>query len=96
MADLLRNCDVTFTSNITSAAVDAYCLGVPVIQKLDGNEFNMSPLRGLDNVVYVRNSVELATALSKTKQHKLAVTVPYFCLDNTLSRWRDVLDLIPK
>ena len=96
LADLLRNCDVTFTSNITSAAVDAYCLGVPVIQMLDGNEFNMSPLRGLDNVVYVRNSVELATALSKTKQHKLAVTVPYFCLDNTLSRWRDVLDLISK
>jgi surface carbohydrate biosynthesis protein (TIGR04326 family) len=44
LVELLADCDVAFTSNITSAAVDAYCFGVPVVSVLDGNTFNMSPL----------------------------------------------------
>ena len=91
LADLLANCDVAFTSNITSVAVDAYCLGVPVIQMLDGNEFNTSPLRGLDNVVYVSDFMELAVALGRTKKSKCEFIEPYFFLDMTLDRWQKLL-----
>lgn len=93
LADLLAGCDVVFTSNITSAAVDAYCSGIPVIQMLDGNTFNVSPLRGMDGAVYVSNPMELAEALSKAKCCERIVAEPYFCLDEELPRWRKLLGL---
>lgn len=93
LAELLVNCDVTFTSNITSAAVDAYCVGVPVVSVLDGNTFNMSPLCGLKGVAYITNPTELAAALSGAKQRERVLAEPYFCLDNELSRWGGVLGL---
>ena len=95
LASLLADCDVVFTSNITSAAVDAYCSGISVIQMLDGNTFNVSPLRGLKNVVYVTNPMELAGALGNAKYHKRVVSDPYFCLDVALPRWRKLLGLNP-
>ncbi|MDP3086728.1 MAG: hypothetical protein Q8M99_00835 [Methylotenera sp.] len=91
LTDLLMKCDIAFTSNITSAAVDAYCLGVQVIQMLDGNEFNTSPLRGLGNVTYVRNSMELVLALGNAKHYKCAMAEPYFYLDESLPRWKKLL-----
>jgi len=93
LADLLADCDVVFTSNITSAAVDAYCSGISVIQMIDGDTFNVSPLRGLKGAVYVTNPMELAEALSSAKYHNGAVPEPYFCLDQSLPRWRELLGL---
>lgn len=93
LADLLAGCDVVFTSNITSAAVDAYCTGVPVVQMLDGNTFNISPLRGLKNAAYVSNPMELSEALSNAKGRKCEAIEPYFYLDEALPRWRKLLGL---
>lgn len=91
LAELLADCDVVFTSNITSAAVDAYCSGIPVIQMLDGNAFNMSPLRGLKGVVYVTNPMELAETLRNARNRERVVAKPYFYLDEELPRWRKLL-----
>lgn len=93
LAELLANCDVVFTGNITSAAVDAYCFGVPVVSALDGNAFNMSPLRNLKGVVYVTNADELATALGNIKQRERVLPEPYFHLDKGVPRWRKLLGL---
>lgn len=93
LTELLADCDVVFSGNITSAAVDAYCFGVPVVSVLDGNTFNMSPLRGLKGVVYVTNSDELAVALGNAKQRDRVLAEPYFCLDKGLPRWRKLLCL---
>lgn len=93
LVELLADCDVAYTSNITSAAVDAYCSAIPVVQVLDGNTFNMSPLRGLKGVVYVTNPKELAAALRNTKQHECILAEPYFCLDNGLPRWRKLFGM---
>jgi surface carbohydrate biosynthesis protein (TIGR04326 family) len=95
LAELLADCDVAFTSNITSAAVDAYVAGVPVVSVLDGNSFNMSPLRGLAGVVYVNTAVELAVALRNARNREIVATEPYFCLDKDLPRWRKLLGLSP-
>ena len=92
LPSLLLKCDIAFTSNITSAAVDAYCLGVPVIQMLNGSEFKTSPLRGLNNVLYVTTPMELAVALCNAKYSK-PITKPYFYFGNKLSRWRKLLDI---
>lgn len=95
LAELFVDCDVIFTSNITSAAVDAYCSGIPVVQMLDGNTFNMSPLRGLKGVVYVANPIELAEALRNAKQRARVMPEPYFCLDKELPRWQKLLGMSP-
>lgn len=93
LSDLLSDCDVAFTSNITSAAVDAYGAGVLVLSVLDGGAFNMSPLRGLGGVIYVTSSRELAHALSHTLESKGRSAEAYFCLDKQLPRWRSLLGL---
>lgn len=95
LADLLLECDVVFTSNITSAAVDAYCSGVTVIQMLDGDTLNVSPLRGLKGVIYVTSPDELTAALLEAKKCECAVPVTYFYLDEKLPRWRVLLNLSP-
>lgn len=95
LSELLPNCDVVFTSNITSVAVDTYYSGIPVVQILDGKKFNMSPLRGLNGVVYVRNPMELVEALVNAKHREQEVSQPYFYLDTELPRWRQLLGLTP-
>lgn len=96
VSELLAECDVAFTGNITSAAADAYSAKVPVVSVLDGNAFNMSPLRGLEGVVYVTTAVELADALRNVRNHEPAAAEPYFCADSRLPRWRKLLGLRPE
>lgn len=93
LLELLADCDAVYTSNITSAAVDAYCQGVPVVAMLDGNTFNMSPLRGMVGVMYVTTPAELARALMASRDCARMATQPYFCLDKRLSRWRKLLGI---
>lgn len=95
LAKLLSECDVAYSSNITSAAVDAYCTGLPVVSMLDSNSFNISPLRGLEGVMYVTNHTELAAALRTARDCARVVAEPYFCLDKELPRWRKLLGLNP-
>jgi len=91
--ELIGKCDVVFTSNVTSAAVDAYFSNVPVVQILDGNSLNMSPLRGLRDVVYVTNPYELAQTLNNVNQRRNSSEEPYFYLDRNLPRWNRLLGL---
>ena len=93
LADLLSDCDAVFAGHITSAVVDAYVAGIPVVSMLDGKMFNMSPLRNLDRVVFVDNPYELAGALSKIGETEGSEAKPYFHLDRKLNRWRRLLDL---
>jgi surface carbohydrate biosynthesis protein (TIGR04326 family) len=90
---LLGGCDVAYTSNITSAAVDAYYAGIPVISVLDGNALNMSPLRGTPDVTFVSSPAELSVALLQMKRIKHGRPAAYFCLDLQLPRWRKLLNL---
>jgi surface carbohydrate biosynthesis protein (TIGR04326 family) len=93
LVELFMKCDVVFTSNSTSASIGAYISGLEVIQVLDGNSFNLSPLRGVDNVVYVKNSKELLNSLSKiyNKRPPNLNIKNFFHLDIDLKRWRALL-----
>lgn len=95
LGELLAESDVVFTSNITSAAVDAYCAGIPVIQVLDGNAFNMSALRGLKCSVFVGNPQELIAALRAARTQGCTQSRSYFFVDRQLPRWRRLLDIPP-
>lgn len=90
---LLSDIDVAFTSNITSAAVDAYFSGVPVVSMLDGDSFNISPLRGLKGVSFVTSPSELGSALLNSRGKEIQHAEPYFFLDRKLPLWRKLLSV---
>jgi surface carbohydrate biosynthesis protein (TIGR04326 family) len=90
---LLVDCDVAYTSNMTSAAVDAFSSGVPVVSVLDAEAFNISPLRGVGGVSYVTNPAELASSLLEAHGKKSATPPDYFRLDRELPRWQELLGL---
>jgi surface carbohydrate biosynthesis protein (TIGR04326 family) len=93
LTELFLGCDVVFTSNTTSAAVDAYCSGLPVVQMLAGNTLNLSPLRGLKGASYVTAPQELASALLHVRHDDCIATEPFFYLDQELPRWVKLLNL---
>ncbi len=90
---LLGRCDVAYTNNITTAAVDAYCAGVPVVSILDPHNLNMSPLRGREGVLFVSRPGELASALRSAASAPRPPAMPqeFFTLDPVLPRWRKLL-----
>ncbi len=90
LSELFLKCDVVLTSNITSAAVDAYCSGVPLIQFKEGSSFNLSPLRNIEGVKIVIDSTELLFSLKNIKANSIE-RKPYFFLNEDLRYWRCLL-----
>lgn len=95
LAVLLPRVDVAFASNNTSAAVDAYVTGCPVVVALDEEELNFSPLRGELGVTFVSDAAELAMAIDAAGASTGAAEArtAYFFLDGGLPRWRRLLRL---
>ena len=93
LSELFAQSDVVFTSNISSIAVDAFCFGIPVIQMLDGNNFNTSPLKDLRGL-YARNPKELADLILTSHPSGVSTTSsPYFNLDADISAWLKLIDI---
>lgn len=90
---LLSECDVVYTSEMTSAAVEAYCVGLPVISVRDPNTLNMSPLRECKDIVFVSTPGELAHALNFASNTRCAARMKrdYFTVDINLPRWKHLL-----
>lgn len=93
IAILLAQCDVAYTSAVTSAAVDAYCAGVPVVSVLTADALNLSPLRDCAGPSFISTYRELAGALSlavKGERDHGSRKV-YFLLDAQLPKWKQIL-----
>lgn len=93
--ELLGDNDIAVAGNSTSAAVDAFVAGLPVIVGLQGAHLNLSPLRGRSGVAFVSSGRELVDAL-------LAVSATnrdnpdreqFFFLDSRLPRWERLLSV---
>ena len=93
LSRLFSDCDLVLTSNATSAAVDAYCFGLTVIQMLGADKFNLSPLRGHDNVCFVCNPTELLGEFTRWQHQKVLPDRPYFNLDPQLKGWKSLLEI---
>lgn len=90
---LLLDCDAVFTSSATSAAVDAYCAGVPVISAIDPVTLNLSPLRLNPDIMFVSTPEDLVSVLSmgdKLRRYPNNMNKIFF-LDAELPRWMKVL-----
>jgi surface carbohydrate biosynthesis protein (TIGR04326 family) len=93
MIESFNTCNVVVTGGSTSAAVDAYCSGLQVIQVLLPQQFNMCPLRGLPGVTYVRSAQKLKQVIDEFMFASYTDRKAYFNLDDRLPSWKKILDL---
>ena len=91
ISKLLGKYNIIYTDNITSAAVDAYCMGKQVISMLDARMLNLSPLLDYEDVMFVSSPEKLAKALNNFSGHK-NYKKKYFYLDSNLSRWEKLIN----
>jgi len=90
---ILPKVDVALASVFTSASVDAFCSGVPVIEYLDESYFNFSSLRGHSSLKYISSAEELIKTL-KGLQNWYAgsdKSEDYFWIDEDLTMWCNLL-----
>ena len=92
--NLLPDCDVAYSSSVTTAAVDAYCAGVPVVSVRDTKTLNLSPLRGCEGTQFAGTPEELAKALivAAATAHSRKGRHDFFAIDSKLPRWRKLLN----
>ncbi|VAW71394.1 FIG00766036: hypothetical protein [hydrothermal vent metagenome] len=90
---LISKCSLVLTSSVTSAAMDAYCTGKPVITILDPTKLNLSPVKDCKGVTFVSSADELVKILNVAT--KLSCDVDqgrsYFHLDADIPRWKALL-----
>lgn len=95
LADIVNDFDFAFSSNSTSAGLDALLAGLPVAVFLDDEHVNHSPLRGVEGVRFVSTPRELADALQEAEREP-GPALPiedFFWLDEQLPRWRRALSI---
>ncbi len=93
LSGILDQYDVAVSANCTSAAVDAFVAGLPVIIALDGHGLNLSPLRGCDSVRFVSSGIELGAALADARSPEVGTdrSTDFFYLTAELPRWKHLL-----
>jgi surface carbohydrate biosynthesis protein (TIGR04326 family) len=94
LGEILGAYDVAVTANSTSGSVDAYLAGLPVIIGLDGNDLNLSPLRGRRGVRFVSTCADLVDALQAAADGMNPADTDrakFFFLDPDLGRWKRLL-----
>ena len=90
---ILGSYDLAISANSTTAAVEAYQAGLPVVVVLDGRDLSLSPLRGQPDVRFVATPEELTEALQSLRRGGATNPghVPFFFLDSDLPRWQRLL-----
>jgi len=92
LEELLPKVDCVYTGNSTSAAIEAYILGIPVVTFCDPSTLNLSPLRGaVGHIKMVRSSEEFRDAMLHMLNAPSVITskkgLADFFLDDSLSSW---------
>lgn len=92
---ILDQYDIVLAANSTSSSVDAYISGLPVAIMLDGDNLNLSPLRGHPGVSFVGLPEELVSALGGIEK-KITTNNDYndfFFMGQKLTRWQNLLSV---
>lgn len=95
LAEIMQDFDLAFSSNTSSAGLDALLAGLSVVIFLDDEDFNHSPLRGVEVIRFASTAKELANALQAGRRNEFSPAAgDFFWLDNQLPRWRRVLSKV--
>ena len=97
ISQLVQDYDMAFVSSGSSAVVDLYVLGLPIILFQFEDNLDFSPLKGFADLPTVGTSRELLQALTNTE---VPVGLPHdvddiFFLDPSLDRWNSLIDGSP-
>ena len=97
ISQLVQDYDMAFVSSASSAVVDLYVLGLPIILFQFEDNLDFSPLKGFADLPTVGTSRELVQALMNTE---VPVRLPHdvddiFFLDPSLDRWNSLIDGSP-
>jgi len=92
---IMGDYDIAYSTDLTSAAVDAYLVGLPVVAVLGETKLNFSPLRGRPDVPFVSTPKELSEALQVLSENltRKPVDNDFFFLDPELPRWQKLLQV---
>jgi surface carbohydrate biosynthesis protein (TIGR04326 family) len=87
--------DLAIVGSTTSAAVDIYISGLPVIILIDEKEINFSPLRGLEGLFFVNTVSELKEIINNEKFEYISNNVSqgdnFFYFDKSYPKWKKIL-----
>jgi surface carbohydrate biosynthesis protein (TIGR04326 family) len=88
----MKCCNVVFTSNITSAAVDSFCSGKVVISMLNPKTVNMSPLKD-NGIIFVSTPDELVNYLNNLNNLNNSTNQKsdFFFTNPNLDKWNNIL-----
>ena len=91
LMDIFLETDVVLASIYTSASLDAFCAGLPVITFLDPNNFNFSPLRLNPNIRFVNNGRNYIVTQDEQWLIQKTFVKPsdFFWLDEGMPRWNN-------
>jgi surface carbohydrate biosynthesis protein (TIGR04326 family) len=95
LQNLLQNCTIAYSSNVTTAALDAYFRGVPVACMIDSIKLNLSPMLDIDESVFIKTHQDLATKiLQAINSESRSERDPshFFELDASLPRWKGLIN----
>ncbi|MDB9812959.1 hypothetical protein OAC45_00690 [Gammaproteobacteria bacterium] len=90
LENLLQNCTIAFSSNVTTASLDAYFRGVPVACMIDPKKLNLSPMLEIDDSVFVKTHQDLAIKILQSlerEDNRERYPSNFFELDTSLSKW---------
>jgi surface carbohydrate biosynthesis protein (TIGR04326 family) len=92
LAEIMQDFDLVFSSNTTSAGLDAFLAGLPVMVFIDNADFNHSPLRDVEGVKFVGTAEEIASVLCSPDWGSVAsMSNEFFWLDSEMPRWRQIV-----
>jgi surface carbohydrate biosynthesis protein (TIGR04326 family) len=90
---IVNKYDIVLASNNTSAAIDALCVGLPLITYYDYKDLNFSPLIDYKNVRFISSKYELIECLKKLKLWAKIENQPnYFYLSGNYVRWHQIFN----
>jgi len=92
--NLIDQYDIAYTSNITTAAVEAYLSGKRVLTIVNPDSFNLSSLCGFPGVEFVSTPEELVKQLFvKEDIHVQGSCNDFFYSDANLPLWKKLLQI---
>jgi surface carbohydrate biosynthesis protein (TIGR04326 family) len=92
LLEILHQYDWAFSSNSSSAGLDAYLGDLRVAVFLDDASLNHSPLRGESGVYFVNDHHALARLLEDNPVHLARTAGKYFWLSPRLTRWSRLIN----
>ncbi len=92
LEDIVEQSDLVFTSMTTTGALECFLMDKNVVIYLDGNDLNMSPLRGFEGVTFVSDPEQLCAALESSNLLDVSREVSdFFWVDLDMPKWGKII-----